>query len=306
MNRILIMLLATSAIFAGCESEKEMKTTPSGYKYEVIRESDTPMPEQDQVLLVNLKYVDQNDSTWINTAEMGMPQVIIKNDSIWKSRKRAIEEVMLEATKGDSLRIRLSANALFQGTPMPPQVTKEDTFNIYIGVMDVMGQDELSTWREEYLAKRDAAQMEKDKETIKEYLEENNIDAQTTESGLSYVITKEGTGQSANSGDSVKVNYVGYVLDGEYFDTSIEEIAKEKGLYNEMRPYGPFTFVLGAGQVIKGWDEGIGLLKEGGEATLYIPSPLAYGPRQRSEVIKANSILVFEVELVEVVKNESI
>ena len=75
----------------------------------------------------------------------------------------------------------------------------------------------------------------------------------------------------------------------------------EKGLYDERRePYQPYTFPLGQGQVIKGWDEGIALLNEGSKARLYIPSPLGYGSRDRSPIIRANSILVFDVELVEV------
>jgi FKBP-type peptidyl-prolyl cis-trans isomerase len=63
--------------------------------------------------------------------------------------------------------------------------------------------------------------------------------------------------------------------------------------------------LVGVGQVIQGWDEGLTLLNEGAKATLYIPSPLAYGERKRSEVIVENSILVFDVELLEIIKEEN-
>ena len=78
-------------------------------------------------------------------------------------------------------------------------------------------------------------------------------------------------------------------------------VAKEQGIYQEGRPYQPFTFPIGQGRVIKGWDEGIGLLNVGTKATLYIPSTLGYGSRSAGAVIKPNSILVFDVELLEIV-----
>ena len=91
-------------------------------------------------------------------------------------------------------------------------------------------------------------------------------------------------------------------MDGTVFDTSIEAVAKEEGVYNEGRPYQPFTFQLGIGQVILGWDEGIGLLNVGSKATIFIPSPLGYGERGSGEKIKPNSSLIFDVELVDLVQ----
>jgi peptidylprolyl isomerase len=111
-----------------------------------------------------------------------------------------------------------------------------------------------------------------------------------TESGLRYNITKENpSGQTPKAGDLVKVHYTGYLLDGTVFDSSYK---RDK----------PLEFLVGTGRVIPGWDEGIMLLKTGEKADLVIPSELAYGPRANGP-IPANSILKFEVELVDVVKN---
>ncbi len=145
--------------------------------------------------------------------------------------------------------------------------------------------------------------MDADIAIIDAYLKKNNISAETTENGLRYVILEEGTGPKPQVGDQVQVNYTGNVLEGGYFDTSVEDKAKEFGLHDPRRPYGPFEFVLGTGGVIHGWDEGIALLSEGTIARLYIPSPMAYGDQQRSEVIVANAILEFEVELVGIGNN---
>lgn len=121
--------------------------------------------------------------------------------------------------------------------------------------------------------------------TLEEYFAEQNITNVTeTSTGLYYVITNQGSGSFPLSGQTVDVHYTGYHLDGSKFDSSVD-----RGT--------PFSFRLGAGRVIKGWDEGIALLKQGGSGTLYIPSGLAYGS-QGSGSIAPNEALKFDVELI--------
>lgn len=99
-----------------------------------------------------------------------------------------------------------------------------------------------------------------------------------------------GTGAEAKAGDSVTVHYAGTLTDGTMFDAS------------RNRGDAGFTFTLGAGQVIKGWDQGVAGMKVGGKRKLTIPSDLAYGNRAVGGVIPANATLVFEVELIGVGK----
>ncbi len=106
-------------------------------------------------------------------------------------------------------------------------------------------------------------------------------------SGLSYVEVKEGTGAQAQSGQQVTVHYTGYLTSGKKFDSSVDR--------NQ-----PLTFALGAGQVIKGWDEGIAGMKVGGKRKLIIPPSLGYGSRGTGGVIPPNAELVFDVELLDV------
>ncbi len=133
-------------------------------------------------------------------------------------------------------------------------------------------------------------QAETDDKLIRQYLLKNNIQATKTESGLYYVITTPGTGENAAPGKKVSMNYLGTLLDGKKFDGNIDE--------NWMPVTGrtPFSFTLGVGQVIKGWDEGVQHLKKGSRGIFFIPSALGYGERGQGP-IPANSVLIFNVEL---------
>lgn len=106
----------------------------------------------------------------------------------------------------------------------------------------------------------------------------------TTASGLQYTDDQPGTGAPAKAGDTVDVHYTGTLKDGTKFDSS-----RDRGP--------PFSFHLGAGRVIKGWDEGVAGMKVGGKRTLVIPAHLGYGARGVPNLIPANAELRFEVEL---------
>jgi peptidylprolyl isomerase len=108
----------------------------------------------------------------------------------------------------------------------------------------------------------------------------------TTPSGLKYVDMVVGTGATPKVGDTVLVHYTGTFTNGKVFDTSV---GKQ-----------PFQFVLGRGQVIQGWDEGVGSMKVGGKRKLIIPPDLAYGARGYPGVIPPNSTLTFVVQLLKI------
>jgi FKBP-type peptidyl-prolyl cis-trans isomerase len=109
----------------------------------------------------------------------------------------------------------------------------------------------------------------------------------TTDSGLKYEDLKEGTGEAAKKGDTVEVHYTGWLTDGKKFDSSHDR--KQ-----------PFSFKLGAGRVIKGWDEGVAGMKVGGKRKLTIPPELGYGKRGAGGVIPPDATLIFEVELLKI------
>lgn len=129
---------------------------------------------------------------------------------------------------------------------------------------------------------------------------------QKTESGLYYEVLVDGAGPKPNNSQTVNMNYAGYLVDGKMFDTSIEEKAKEGGIYNPKRPYAPIAVEasMNAG-VIQGWREALVRMKVGDKWKLLISPELGYGARGAGNVIPPNAWLIFEVEMVEIKEAEA-
>jgi peptidyl-prolyl cis-trans isomerase A (cyclophilin A) len=137
------------------------------------------------------------------------------------------------------------------------------------------------TEKEKVMREKKAAAEKKAQEELKGLLSK----ATKTSSGLAYIIHKKGTGENAKNGQNVTCHYVLKLTDGKVVDSSRDR--------NQ-----PFSFVLGQGQVIPGWEEGLKLLNPGTNATLIIPPDLAYGAAGAGGVIPPNATLIFEIELI--------
>ena len=123
------------------------------------------------------------------------------------------------------------------------------------------------------------------KTTTKKVMENTNQMTATTASGLTYIITKRGDGAQVKAGDEVVVNYTGLLTNGQKFDSSLDRGET-------------FSFPVGAGKVIKGWDEGLQKLRVGDHATLIIPPSIGYGARGAGGVIPPDATLIFIIEVV--------
>lgn len=302
-NLLLAGGLVALAFLGSCDSGS--KTTESGLEYSFVTKGEGVKGDSGLVLLMNIEYLDEKDSVMFSSKETNIP--VAFNYPV--DEKGKFMEALRLLSEGDSAVFKMTAFDFFVMSfrrPVPVGVDSSSTMTFNIGVDNIYTREEYNVYQAELNKKLQAeaeerarVQMETDKGLIEEHLVKNGIEAQQTESGLYYVITEEGTGENAKAGQKISVNYTGYVLEGAHFDTSIEEVARANGI---LRPgeYKPFEFQVGLGQVIRGWDEGLTLLNKGAKATLYIPSPLGYGERKRSEVIVENSILVFEVELLDI------
>lgn len=303
----LAIAFMSTLILGACDSEKQEKTA-DGVEYILIESENGAGFEEGDFAIYSLKLVDSEDSVVLDSEEVGELPIQI-NDSILSTRG-PLFSILKELQLGDSIKATLTANqVLTEGFRQPVAADKspDENLTVYAKAIEKLDTAGYMEWQQQQRAEA-MEQMRKDAEEqkgiddqlIKDFLSENGIEAQKTESGLYYMITEETSGEKPEAGDTVKVNYIGKLMDGTVFDTSYEDVAKEAGIYREQREYGPLELPIGKGRVIRGWDEGIMLLNEGSEATLYIPSGLAYGPRANGATIPANSSLIFEVELVEV------
>ena len=160
---------------------------------------------------------------------------------------------------------------------------------VFEGTESAIPFEEAQTLINEYLQNLEEEMTKAAREAGEKFLEENkkNEGVKGTASGLQYVLEKEGEGAQPTATDEVTVHYTGKLLNGQVFDSSVQRGE-------------PATFPLN--RVIPGWTEGVQLMKEGAKYTFFIPSDLAYGPQGIPNAIPPHSTLIFEVELIKVIK----
>lgn len=250
-------------------------------------------PKEGQVLTLEMRYFTQTkggkDTLLFDTHKNGFPvQIPIMKPTF----KGGLEDAFSLVRPGDSAVFRISADSLFAKTfqqPMPPFIKKGSQLTFHVLAQKVQSQQEAMMDQQKMMMEFMEKQNKKDEQVIQEYVKKEGLKAQKTASGLYYVVSQPGTGAPAKAGQTVAVKYKGTLLDGTVFD----------GGDNPQLGGKPFEFTLGQGQVIRGWDEGIALLNEGAKGTLLVPSTMGYGPQQQGK-IPANSVLRFDVELVDV------
>jgi FKBP-type peptidyl-prolyl cis-trans isomerase FkpA len=308
-NSIVATLIIATLFLSACTGSKE---TPSGYKFKVVRKGDGIKIDSGKFVVMNLVFKDGKDSIWNDSRKNGFPAVIQMQGTVPKGD--AVLEVIKMLSKGDSVVFNVPAKQLFEKTfrqPLPFSVDSTQSFTFNIGLTNVLNQEEMNKLQADLVAKQNEkmvkdqqAQLAKDTLAIDDFLKVKNVTAQKTKSGLRYIITQPGKGENVKSGQKVKVNYSGYLLSGKYFDSSIEADAKKNNIFTEGRQYAPLEVTVGFQQVIPGWEEAMQLMNKGSKMTVYIPSTLAYGNQKRGEVIAENSVLVFDMEMVDVINTK--
>ena len=308
MKKFLMMALL-AMLFYACSNE--VRETPSGLKFTMLKKGDGVVANPGEYLRVGLRYSDKNDSVWRDNSTDDFPTIIPIPDTSMIEAESDVEQLLRMLSTGDSVVFNVSAKSIFQDTwqrPLPPGVNEEDPFTFNISVYEIINQQQLMALQEELYQKQMESSLQKmneqlgiDTVIIDEYLKVNNIKTSKTASGIRYIINKPGSGEKAQSGQTVSVNYTGYVLNGAYFDSSIKEVAEEKGVYSPGRePYEPLTVIIDESNVIQGWHDALKEMNQGCKGTFYIPSSLGWGPQRASDVIVENAIVVFEIEMLDI------
>lgn len=306
IQKVILSLGGLAILFTSCSNSgtANYQTNENGLQYRFFKKNEKgKKAKEGETLMLDMVFATEKDSIIYDSRKEGMPALIPLTKPTFAG---GIEEGFLMLNEGDSASFIVNGDSLYQKTfgaaKTPGFIKPGSGIKFYMKVNKVMNQTELQQEQMKLQAKmqaKDEALRSKETPAFLAYAKENNINpADTTATGLIYKETKAGTGKAPTNGKSVKVNYVGKLLNGTVFDSSIESVAKAAKLEQPGRKYEPISFQIGSGQVIPGWDEGIGMMKTGGKATLIIPSKLAYGGRS-SGPIPAYSTLVFDVELVE-------
>ncbi len=296
-------IIALLGLFMFTACVDTTKKTPNGFEFKVVKEGDGVLAKSGEVMVFNYAMKDSKDSLWFDTDAEGVPAALPIGDSSMLSTEAGMIQVFRMLSKGDSVTFSMPVSEFFTkvaGGFIPPNVDTTRTLSFSVGVISIMDMEGYQVYQTEIMQKKSAAQSEKDGAQIDAYLAEKGITAQKTLAGVRYVITQPGEGENAVSGQTVSVNYTGYLLDGTFFDSSVKEIAEKTGLYSpEREPYEPIEVVIDQSGVIKGWHDALKVMKKGSKATIYIPSSLGWGPQRASEVIKENAITVFDLEVVD-------
>lgn len=273
--------------FAACDQEAEFVQLDSGLRYRIVDNAEGDKAADGEVMKLIMTHQWKDSVLYSNLDPVG--NYLNPRTSVPPN----LSEAFLAFGEGDSCQIEMSLGDYAEITNFPIGETLDSNETVVWNVRILEIENEGTV-----LEKIRAEQLEIDKTVIEAYLAEEGIEAEQTEEGLYYVIERKGNGAYPEEGSNVKVNYTLRTLDGRVIDTSFEDIAKQNNLYNEQRTYEPLGFTLGGGGIIQGWNIGIPQVDKGGKGTLYIPSVYGYGNRGFGNLIAPNTVLIFDVEVV--------
>ena len=268
------------------------------YQPRTLAPSDAPYASRaGQILTVFMEFRTGRDSVLMSsrrTQPFAQPVALPP-----QTTPGGLEEALGLLLPGDSAVFRFPADTVFAKTfrqPVPPFIKRGgNTLTVLASARELLTMEQMQARQkqmqadmEKKAAQLSVAQAAKDNALILAYLKKNHATAKKTAGGTYYIIKKAGTGLPPKKGQTVRVLYRGTVLStGKEFDSTAK------------RNNDPFAFTLGVGQVIPGWDQGIAMLTKGSKGVLLIPSPLAYGARGAGADIPPNTVLRFEVELLD-------
>jgi FKBP-type peptidyl-prolyl cis-trans isomerase FkpA len=280
MLKKLSLIAVVAAMFAACNNNRvEVK---DGLKYQLHEDkTEGATAKLGDIMTFHLIIKNDKDSVLKNSIKDGTPITAQVQQPPFKG---GFEQGLTILSKGDSATFFVPVDSLFKGAPqMPPIFTKGTDVRFTVRVIDVQNEQNFQKSRQQNLEKQKSV----DAATIAAFVTKNKMsNVQKTETGLNYVITSPGNGPQVNAGDSITVKYTGKLSSGKVFETNT------------------YPLQVGRGMVIPGWDEGLQKFKQGGKGTLLIPSGLGYGDQPQGNAIPANSVLVFDVEILTVKKGK--
>lgn len=286
--KLMAFLLLTIAVMTmSCSKHPGFKKTENGLYYKVhTHGDDTTKARVGDILTLKMCVRAKGkelDTVLFNSNMLPFPYKIQLSNPMYKGD---FQEGVAMLSKGDSATFILFQDSIFKNTQKPAFLKAEDNLMMDIKIINIQSKEEYDKEMQLQMQQQQAAVEQlkvKETEELNKYISDNKIKVKPSPSGLYYIEQKKGTGPKAEKGKRVTVHYTGTLINGTKFDSSLDR--------NK-----PFEFVLGQGEVIPGWDEGIALMKAGGKARFIIPSSLGYGERGQGS-IPSCATLIFDVEL---------
>jgi len=295
MKKILITaaaLLLVAGIFTSCgRSElRGFSRTETGIHYKFYVKTDNPRAQIGDIIVAEI-WVYVGDQLEFSNA--GMPEPLFQ--VIPPMHEGDLMEALMMVGRGDSVKFAFCLETLRRHNPGMMEDPDNDFLFYTIKIDGVYTEEEfeIRMQMEQMIGEAIEAEM------LAAFLAEEGITARPNDDGVYVIVTNRGTGARATTGRMIQMHYVGRLIDGTVFDTSLEDVAREYGLFTPMRQYTPLEFPVGVGQVIPGMDNVLVDMRAGTRATLIIPSNMAYGGRAM-DMIPAFSTLIFDIELVAV------
>ncbi len=300
MRRIAIIL---GLAVLGLSSCKQYEKGEGDLMYKIHDDKSGEKIKDGDFVAFNAIEKTEGDSVLYSSYEYDRPSLLVKEPSLFKGDLFAALAMLSE---GDSATFKINIDSMVAKMGRPKSADTTSKYLVYTikvdkvipkgSLNDSLFRGKIDTYLKAEMDKAKGAEAAK----FNAYVSKEGAKPNVTTSGLNYVITKQGTGPKAAMGDTVLVNYTGRFLTGKVFDTSILEVAKKEGTFNDQRPYEPLKMPVGMNGSIAGFEEGLMLFPAGTKAKLILPSKLAYG-EQGSQGIAPYTPLVFEIEIVKII-----
>ena len=293
LKKILFIALAVAVISCNPEGPKELMTE-SGYKYTHVKTDGQKVGEGDYVYIALSLKDDKGEILQEIEEGPNMPVMQMPTQENPLQFPNPVVDMLMNGALGDSMTMIMPIDSL--PNKSNPRFEGVEYLEYSTCIKMIKNESEYQAYVEEQrleaekLAEASKARMAEVASEVEQRLKDyaaGKLDVQTTPDGLKYIIHEPGDGPQGESGKRASVHYYGALMDGNMFDSS----------FKVGRPY---TFMVGQGSVIKGWDLGIPLLKKGGTASLFIPYQMAYGEAGRAPTIPEKADLYFYVELTDV------
>ncbi|MES2110290.1 MAG: FKBP-type peptidyl-prolyl cis-trans isomerase [Bacteroidota bacterium] len=302
MKKQLVFLALAAIGLASCNGG--YNKLGAGITYKIVDDKSGPSIKEGDFIAYNITIKTDADSLLQTTYGKGFPQQAAMPKVT--PGKPNLMDVFSYLSEGDSVLIKQEIDSTFKGRQKPPFLKgKYLVYGLKIEKVFAKGNltDQVFKGRiETYFKSLEDAIKAKEPADIKKYIADNKLKVTTTPSGLNYIITKAGSGPVATNGDTAVVHYTVRSLSGKVFETSVKDVAvKNKMSIDPRNPYKPLRFPLGVQGMIEAWNEAFPLFNKGTQATLVVPSSLAY-KEQGSREIGPYTPLVFDVELVDIIK----